>query len=280
MKTILAHLPEPQSAPQVLGAALHLAGKLNAHLAALHVMPQPYVPVAPYGDVAGEIIERERQALVAQADRIEAMFRSAVAGRPDRTELRRVEAHWAPVSEIVTLHARSADLAVLAQPAPGIRLDYNPADVAEDVMMGSGRPVLLVPRQGVERAIGGRVLVAWNGSREGSRAVFDSLPFLVRAREVRVLTIEPVRPGSKESAETSRDIAAALARHGVPAITAATMVRGRASVADELIARVAELGADLLVMGGYGHTRLREAIFGGATIGVLAAMSIPVLMSH
>jgi nucleotide-binding universal stress UspA family protein len=280
MKTILAHLSDAKRAPQVLAAAARLAAVFDAHLVGLHVVPAPYVPIAPYGDATGEIIEIESRALEAQAEAIVSLFNGSDAGRGGRSEMRRIEAHLGPVADIVTLHARTADLAVLAQPEPGIRFDYRPTDIAEDVMIGSGRPVLLVPERGADGIVGGRVVIAWNGSREASRAVFDALPVLVRAREVRVITIETVRPPGGERGEEARDIAAALVRQGVKAVTATALVRRNASIADEIMARVKELGGDLLVMGGYGHARLREAIFGGATIDVLARMAVPVLMSH
>jgi nucleotide-binding universal stress UspA family protein len=139
-----------------------------------------------------------------------------------------------------------------------------------------GRPVLVVPRYGTFPTIGERVLVAWNGAREAVRAVNDALPLLQRAQLVTVLSIDP---SDADHRIPSADITLHLARHGVTAVAAQT--RGTdLLVADILLSYAADLGADLIVSGAYGHTRLRELVLGGMTRHLLQTMTVPVLMSH
>ncbi len=146
-------------------------------------------------------------------------------------------------------------------------------------MIGSGRPVLIVPSVGEPRSVGDKVLVAWNARREAARAVFDALPLLQRAKEVKVVWVNPQSEQDVAQDIPAADICAALARHNVKC-QATEQLQPRTGVGETLLACAKEMDADLLVMGCYGHTRLREFVFGGASRHVLAQMSVPVLMSH
>jgi nucleotide-binding universal stress UspA family protein len=137
--------------------------------------------------------------------------------------------------------------------------------------------VLIVPRYGVFGTVGERVLIAWNGSREATRAAHDALPLLKRATKVTVLSIDPDHDSQRRV--PSADITLHLARHGVAAEADSTVALDIA-VGDVLLSRAADLGADLIVMGGYGHSRVREMVLGGATRHLLQHMTVPVLMSH
>jgi nucleotide-binding universal stress UspA family protein len=149
----------------------------------------------------------------------------------------------------------------------------------EQVALASGRPVLIVPYAGHFDNVGRRVLIAWNATREAARAVSDAMPLLTSAELVTVLTIDP-REGPHGHGELpGADIALHLARHGVKAQIERTVSAGM-PVGEVLLSRVADLGADLIVMGAYGHSRAREVLLGGATRSVLRSMTVPVLMSH
>ena len=158
----------------------------------------------------------------------------------------------------MVLHARYADLAVLGQADP----DNPPlgAGVVEAVLLGSGRPALVVPFIGAE-SVGQRVLVAWNATREAARALNDAMPLLAQAEKVTVLSVNPERGIGGEGDLPAADIALHLARHGVKAEAAHTTAED-VSVGDILLSRAADLGADLIVMGGYGHSRAREFVLG------------------
>src|SRR5258705_1720862 len=176
----------------------------------------------------------------------------------------------------VTRRAQAADLVVLGQRIP----DHSTGlDAPEDVILACSRPVLVVPYAGrrLDR-IGENVVVAWNGSREAGRAVQDALPLLAMSGAVTVLLVDPEEDADIEAAE---DLVAHLARHGLRAKTQVIRHQLATSlVADTLLAQIARLDADLLIMGAYGHSRLREMILGGVTRDILRNMNVPVLMSH
>ena len=143
----------------------------------------------------------------------------------------------------------------------------------------SGRPILVVPNVGNFADLGRRVVIGWNASREAARAVNDAMPLLTAAETVTVLTIDP-REGPRAHGELpGADISLHLARHGVKAEIERT-ASADLPVGEVLLSRVADLGADLLVMGAYGHSRARELLLGGATRSLLRSMTLPVLMSH
>jgi nucleotide-binding universal stress UspA family protein len=176
----------------------------------------------------------------------------------------------------VTRRAQAADLVILGQRIP----DYSTGlDAPEDVILACSRPVLVVPyaSRRLDR-IGENVLIAWNGSREAGRAVQDALPLLAMSGAVTVLLVDPEEDADIEAAE---DLVAHLARHGLRAETQVIRHQLATSlVADTLLAQIARLDADLLIMGAYGHSRLREMILGGVTRDILRNMNVPVLMSH
>ena len=176
---------------------------------------------------------------------------------------------------VVGLNARYADLTVVGQANPDDPQNYPNPGLPAEVALDAGRPVLVVPYVGAAHEVGRNVLVAWNGSREASRAVHDALPLLQAAEQVSVLGINPV--DTRHIA--GFDISAQLARHGVE-IEASKTVSSDVSVGDVLLSRAADLDADLIVMGAYGHSRLRELVLGGATRLILATMTMPVFMAH
>jgi nucleotide-binding universal stress UspA family protein len=166
-------------------------------------------------------------------------------------------------------HARYADLTIVGQVAPGA-----PDHVVETVM-NTGRPLLAVPRHGRYPRVGSRVLVAWNGSREATRAVFDALPLLALASAVTVMTMD-AEDGDRVP---GADIGLTLARHGVK-VEVMHSTLGGIDAGNALLSRAADQGADLLVMGAFGHSPLREKVLGGATRHILDHMTVPVFLSH
>jgi nucleotide-binding universal stress UspA family protein len=233
-------------------------------------------PVLLYSDVPTPVSleTMQREELEQAAARAANLFQDRTRGTTARTEWRVVEGH--PL-DVVKVHARYADLIVVGQ---GRDLGGASADLSSlpaDLVLAAGRPVLAVPRYGEFPRVGTEVLVAWDASREATRAVHDALPLLRRAEKVTVLSIDPEDTGSPRIA--GGDIALHLARHGVRVQTAAQSGADIA-VGDLLLSYSADHGVDLIVMGAYGHTRLRELILGGATRQVLQSMTAPVFMSH
>lgn len=229
------------------------------------------------------LVDRTHEGILGDAAEIEARFR-------ERLRRRGVEGEWRfvqdrPPGEAVASHARCADFAVLGQDDPHARRpldrelpDWGPS-VVERVLFSSGRPVLVVPYAGRFETVGRRVLVAWNASREAARALHDALPFVARAETVIVLTVDPRRRADGHGDVPAADIASHLARHGVRATVAREAVESLGE-ADALLDRAADMSADLIVAGAYGHPRLRELLLGGVTRALLDRMTVPVLMSH
>lgn len=176
----------------------------------------------------------------------------------------------------LVLLARFADLVVLSQTDPSQPVPGVVRDLPEFVMLNAARPVLIVPHAGSFERFDGHALVAWDGSLEASRALGNALPLLRDASAVTVVQFDSAEAG--ELAAQASQLIAWLGRHGVTASVHEQRIAIDAGNA--LLSAAADLQADLLVMGGYGHTRFRELVLGGATRTVLDTMTLPVLMSH
>jgi nucleotide-binding universal stress UspA family protein len=273
LKDLLVHVDNDPACSARLDVAATLAARHDAHLTGLHPMgwPRPpgYIEVMP----PHFLDEQQRQ--------LEGLAREAEARFYERTRRCGIHGEWrtdmGDIIGITKLHARYADVTIVGQ---GIDLKDAPHEVASlpaELALGVGRPVLVVPRYGTFATVGERVLIAWNGSREATRAVHDALPLLKVAKTVTVLSIDPEDDTGDRI--PSADIALHLARHGVAAEGTSTL-GSEISVGDLLLSSAADLGADLIVMGAYGHSRVRELVLGGATRHILQHMTAPVLMSH
>jgi nucleotide-binding universal stress UspA family protein len=273
-KTILVHIDSGPRCSARIEVAIRLAIQHDAHLVGLQVL----TPFEPPGYVMAEmgpaIIEAQRQVAAAEIARAESDF----ARRTSGAGLGNVE--WRAVIDdpvdAMTLHARYADLIVIGQ-ANAAYKSHMPADFPERLLLAAGRPVLILPAIGDFPSIGKRILVAWNPSREATRAVTDAIPLLRLADNVHVMAVNPKL--GEHGTVAGADIGLYLARHGVRVEVKAD--RGaEIDVGNELLSRAADLEADLIVMGGYGHSRLKEWVLGGATRTILESMTVPVLMSH
>jgi nucleotide-binding universal stress UspA family protein len=280
LKDLLVYVDvTPRSAARMELAA-RLAIQHDAHLTGLHVIDipsanyfygaaMPFVPTNPE-----EIVERIRAEAVEAAKPVEAAFRECLRRNGIAGEWRLVEG--SPPAT-VTLHARYADLSIVGQPNREAPQDSDAVLVT--TVMTSGRPVLAVPFAGDFPTIGERVLVAWNGSREAARALNDALPLLLNAKQVTILAINPQRGVGGHGDVPAADIALHFARHGLKAEAAHTVARDIAD-GEALLSYAADIGADLIVAGAYGHSRARELVFGGVTRTLIAEMTAPVLFSH
>jgi nucleotide-binding universal stress UspA family protein len=277
LKDILVHLDASEASASRLDIAVDLAQRHGAHLVGLHVV-DVMLPYGVAGDASGAgvalLYEELRKTALEAAAGIEHEFRERLRRDGIAGEWRLVEGIAA---EVVPLHARYADLAILGQQDPdGAQAN---AAILSAALFGSGRPVLVVPYAGRFAAVGRRVLVGWNASREAARAANDALPILAAADGVTVLAVNPERGIGGHGEEPAADMALHLARHGVKA-TAEQMVAPEVGDAEALLNAAAETNADLLVIGAYGHSRLREFVLGGVTRTLLRSMTVPVLLSH
>ncbi|MFM9942876.1 MAG: universal stress protein [Hyphomicrobiaceae bacterium] len=276
-KTILLHLHDIRRAERLLRAAVPLVRAMDAHLIALSVVP-PFV-VVPAVDGMGTTvsIDAHREAYRGEMAQLKAKFLDATAAQPLRAEWREADALFGSVAGMVVEHGRCADLIVASQADP----DWGSSSLIEDpvrIAMESGRPLLLVPNSGAVTLPPKRITIAWNGRREAARAVFDARSLVRHADEVNVTWINPGQDPAAGDLPTA-EICATLARHGAK-VQASQATAPGADVGRELLRQAAAFGSDLLVMGCYGHSRLREFVLGGASRDVLAGMTLPVLLSH
>ncbi|MDN7425173.1 universal stress protein [Burkholderia sp. AU45388] len=274
-KTLLVHLDDSDRCATRVDLALQLAGRWNAHLIGLYVVCQDLLEPLRRPDEPLKLAVYERLC-EQRCKEAEERFLTA-AERAGRS------VEWqAPAGNAIDaaiLHARHADLLVLGQEDPDDRMTYVARHFVEDVVIGSGRPAIVVPYAGDVRTFGENVLIGWDGGREAARAMADALPLLARARFVNVETVVRGQPDPDQT-PAGVDVAAYLERHGVRASFSTTPRERSVGVGGTLLNRVTDVHADLLVMGLYSHTRAHERVLGGATRTILETMTVPVLLSH
>ncbi|MEK0085833.1 universal stress protein [Benzoatithermus flavus] len=267
-RTILVELSSERVAETNLRVARRLAARFDASFVALHVVPPPYVPSTWDGGasvyIRPELLEAQRAAAEAARRRAEAAFRALCADDP-RAVWREAEGDPATV---LAEAARTADLLLVARPGPSALDD---PDLPERLVMTTGVPVLILP-QGAPEDLGRIILVGWSGSREATRAAHEALPFLTTAGRVILCAV------GEGGVATLEPAAEMLRRHGVP-VEPLAVTEPDDDAGAVLLAQAAAHDADLLVMGAYGHARLRELVFGGATRRVLSEATLPVLFS-
>jgi nucleotide-binding universal stress UspA family protein len=293
LRDIIVVLDDSAASEIRLDIAVALAQQHGAHLTGLSALDllRPTRPIVPprsnleedtppaspllnWGvGTSADYPEADTQA-AERADQLETAFRERLRFSHLQGDWRVASGH---VSETVVRQARQADLVILGQVNP----DHPPPPagrhLAEDVLMTSGRPILVIPYIRRFATVGSRILVGWNNSREATRAVHDAMPLLAKAMSVTVLEVSARNPAA--DAATGADITRHLTRHGITAETTRT-VANSISTPDLLLNHAADMSADLLVVGGYGHSRLRELVLGGVTRELLRHMTLPVLMSH
>jgi nucleotide-binding universal stress UspA family protein len=275
-KTILVHVNDKRRAEALLEPVVALASRHNSHVIGLRVHATvPAAPIAvPYASsVIGGLAAAEQKA----TEEIAEIFKRMTANRPFVAEWRALKVPHSDLAAVVMDHGRAADLIVAGQTDPD--WDLSPLlDFPERLALESGRPVLVVPYVGRYPEIGRNVVIAWKPGRESARAVFDALPLLKGASSVKILEVKE-RADAESSLAPDTSIAAALARYGIKPTIRST-IAADIGVGDEILSRLADESADLLVMGAYGHSRFREVLFGGVTRHIARHMTVPTLFSH
>jgi nucleotide-binding universal stress UspA family protein len=273
IKTIAVHLPTAGLVDRLLDAAVPLARAHGATLIGVHVVPAVVVYADATVSMSTEFIVAQQETFEEDARAVEAAFRAGADKAMVACEWSSGNTEDEPTMRAAASRCNVADLVVAAQYEEAIPAasGYTP----DELVLGTGRPVLIVPTSGMLPTLGKRVLVAWNGSREATRAAFDSLMLVQPDAEVRLLVVDSSRGDA-----TLAGITRALSRQGVnPLPLTVSRSEGR-SVGEEILKQAADFGADLLALGCYGHSRVRETVFGGATTHILKAMATPLLMAH
>ncbi len=275
-QSILVHVDDSERVVVRLGAAARLARSFDAELIGAYTVPTPAMTPSMSAVMPDSMVAQRVQEMGDAQNAAEALFRAAA------TRARVAAVEWrAPAGEPIPMlveHARCTDLVVVGQKDPDDPHADFTGDLANAMLLQSGRPVLVIPYTGAPQATGSCVLIAWNGSRQSARAVADAMPMLARAEKVFLLSIAK---GGDPDDEVHPDprVLAWLRYHGIDAVPRHYRMPD-ADVGELILSQSADLGADLLVMGGYSHSRLQEMVLGGVTRLMLETMTVPVLLSH
>lgn len=274
-KTLLVPIDARDRSARSIGIAGQLAGAFAAHVVGLYVRPPSDFPEFMYAEAGAAALAEVQHKLVRElSESAKARFDAGVKSAAIAS------AEWRTAdgdpADVVALHARYADLVIVNQTDTDASYATHFADA---VLLGLGRPALLIPHAGEFKSLGRDVLVCWNASREAARAVTDALPLLQRAKKVTVMSVDAHPSLTGHGDLPGADISLYLSRHGVKA-EVAQMPSAGVDIGNVILSRAFDLGADLIVMGAYGHARVRELVMGGATRTILASMTVPVFMSH
>lgn len=273
IKSILVHVDNASRSKNCLDVALSIADKFDCHVTGIANKAPSYMPAYAAAQVPPEVFvafDEEQGRLIENA---KTEFESALnkASRFDRSSW---EVGQGSLSSTISDRARYHDLVVMRQ-----EIEDNDSGLYEgapdEVILAAGKPVLVIPYIDFGASIGKSILVAWSNTRESARAVQDAMPLLKAAETVHIFSANPAEGEDVPGAELARY----LSEHGIRAEVSRTMSND-IDVGDMLLNDVAENGHDLIVMGGYGHRRIREMILGGVTRHLLQHMTVPVLFSH
>jgi nucleotide-binding universal stress UspA family protein len=264
-------------APQEFAAdyAISLAKLFDAHIAGVGFIYEPVIPGSLMGGIPTDLIEAQREENTKAAKAATSRFEATAGQAGLSAEVRILDASVAGAADLFGRIARRFDLAVVGQARP--KEGASEELLIEGALFESGRPVVVVPYVQTQPISLERVLVCWDGSRPATRAIADALPFLRRAKAIDIVAVSGERGKGGELAGTR--MARHLARHGLQ-VEVKRVSSGDVDVPSAIRSHAAETGADFMVMGGYGHSRLREFILGGVTRTILTSSTIPVLMSH
>lgn len=275
IRDILVNLAQGVETDVACDYAASLAASFGAHLTGLSVAYEIDVPPFYMGALPTDFIDAQVLENQAASEKATARFAAAATAAGISHEVRTLSASLGVAANNFAEMARLFDLTVVCQPDPD---RPGPEEViSETVLMESGRAVLIVPYIQTQPFSVDRVVVAWDGSRPAARALAEALPLLHRTKTVEIFRVV-TRDDDQDTA--GLEVARHLARHGLEAKVHKLPVGSGESVASAILNEVSDQGADLVVMGGYGHSRLREMIIGGVTREILSTMTVPVLMAH
>lgn len=278
-KDILVIVADAETDEPALALGEALARQWSGcHLAAAFVTALPDEPLAyeptVVAGVWAELLGRARQDAEVERKRVEARLAQFDRGY----ELRTAEALSRDLGRVAAVHARYADVAIMARPSEGVGGELR-EEIIEGVLFHSGRPALIAPPGWSGKSVGKRVVVAWDASREATRALSEADDILELAEAVTIVTVDAKPKMFGHGEQPGANIAGHLSRRGLPAEVRNVDSMGR-SASLAILEEANALNADLVVMGGYAHSRLRELVFGGATRELLHAATVPLLMAH
>ncbi len=276
IRDILVNLTQGGERDPAALYAASLAAAFKAHLTGLAVTYEIDVPPFYMGALPTDFIDQQIRDNEAAAEKAASAFRHVATTAGVTCDVRTLAASLGEAARSFSDLSRLFDLTVVAQPDPD---RPGPEEIiAEAALMESGRAVLLVPYVQTAPFLPGRVVVAWDGSRASARALAESLPLLHHAREVEIFSVRRTDDG--DGTPAAADLERHLGHHGITPHLRHLVVGSGESICAAILNEVSDQGADLVVMGGYGHSRLREMVLGGVTRDILESMTVPVLMAH
>lgn len=277
-KTVVMLMQGVEDAAKVLDCAIPFASRFSSHLIGVHAEPLPVSFTAtPMGFPDAAIVQATTEASVERVTILQERFVERAKAAGLSFEWRAMENISGDTAHSAIGVARTADLIIAMQPNPD-RASEPTSDV-ESLLFEAGRPVLLAPHGGSSSNSCRHIMVAWNGSREAARAAFDALPLICEAETTEIFVVDALEESGMATAQSADDLAAALARHGVRASVSHARFEGH-SVETVIANHVAETRADLLVLGAYSHSWLREFLFGGVTRHILKSMPVATFTSR
>jgi nucleotide-binding universal stress UspA family protein len=275
IKDLVVNLGGGGSPDVTAGFAISMAKAYDAHVVGVAFVFEPVIPGSLLGGIPTDLIEVQREENAKAAEAAVASFQAAARAAGVSAETRLLDASIAGASDLFGRIARRFDIAVVgqAQRDQGVSEEL----LIEGALFGSGRPVIVVPRTQTQAMALDKVMICWDGSRPAARAIGDAMPLLERAKSIEIVVVTGERDKSGEI--TGANMKRHLARHGID-VEIKRIPAGQVDAQTAILAHAANSGAEFIVMGGYGHSRLREFILGGVTRGILKSMPVPVLMSH
>ena len=276
-KDLLVQVDDSKGCAARVEAAVELAIAHDAHLTGVSLLTDPAPSSFVQGYLPQDVLDMLQRQARERADAALGRFAEVAKRNQISFETRIDRVLYTAMAEALATNARYADLVILGQAGPD---DADvPRYLPEEVTLASGRPSLVIPYIGPGATLGQRVSVAWDASREAARAVNDALPILQRAQAVGVVTVNPREGPFGHGEQPGADIALHLARHGIKVEVQRVESRD-VDVPNTILSHIADRSSDLLVMGAYGHSRLRELVLGGVTRTILHDMTVPVFMAH
>ena len=278
IKDITVYLDGTNADEIRIQSAVSLCERFDAHLTGLYInlMPEMIIANADVGFPVAIATEMENEA-IRLGDEREAGLAARLDALAPLTELRRYDIFRSQVAEVIASRTRASDLMVMTQPHGEMTPETDPV-VVEAALFGSGRGVFIAPPAGAPKSSYRNILLGWRDTREAARAVSEAMPFLGAAEQVVLAMVDEDGAPAQQGVEPAADIARHLDRHGVPVEVRHLSKWDR--TADGLLNEAKAIDADLVVVGAYGHSRLREWALGGTTRDLLASSAIPLLMAH
>jgi nucleotide-binding universal stress UspA family protein len=274
IKDVMVHLEGTAADEARLAAANDIADVFHSHVIGLflNVMPVLIVPEDGIGSMqSAELLSKARTA----GNKVEEKLNERLKRLQKPVELRRFDILSDTAGAVAAREARGADTFVALRPNGRSKESEH---LVESTLFGSGRHLFLLPARKSNKATFDRILVAWNGSRESARTLAEALPYLHKAKEVTIVVVDEGSPAELQ-AVLGQDAVNHLRDHGIAAVLHHTMLRDD-DIGATLIAEARRLEADLIVMGGYGHSRLREWLLDGVTYELLHKSFVPLLVAH